>query len=225
MPIQRILGAALAGCFISAVGCGLTEYEAKLNYTRDRGAYVEKTGGFLGTPLTWPDSIAKAPGSRETDPTVPSYEVFFRPPRGVSPTPDINTFAPVLFSYAADVTSGFQALYFGVSSDRNVEDVRREALARLGITNIKWDPIEVARGPGRTPLGWETNAISDRAAPLLAYSIQQDQYAVVVIFRPSGTVAENDVKARILYSLASLVTGNQASRQQQAFQQAKPPKT
>lgn len=213
-----------------ASGCGLTEYENKMDYARSRMAFLEEQNRYLGPPLYWPDSVKMPPGTKPVE--IPTQsEIFIRPPLGIAQMGQaiVPQYFPPLFRFGpartADGTQGgstspFQEMFFGASSLEQPEAFRKRV---LGILNAppqgKWTPRRVRRGPGRPELDLEGyTPYEDRTkSRVYVYAFQAEQYAMAIVYRVAPKANEQDVLLRIEYSLGSVVVGGQAMRLHQGF--------
>jgi hypothetical protein len=111
--------ALLAGLILLPAGCGLSDYSGQM---ANEGALVrqwEEENKLLGEPLQMP-VFPKKEGEKQA----PSWNVFLRPPLGVSPTPvaqqgsKLTQMEGPLAKYTAKGNSfGLQYVYLGVGSD------------------------------------------------------------------------------------------------------------
>lgn len=203
-PILRILPAVL---LLSVPGCGwLNDYQAKMQVEQSRMERFDEENKLLGEAIDMP---AKKEGTKDAD----AAEVFFRPPRGISTTPDKTPLDGFLYRYPRTTnTSPFSEVYVGVVV------ARKDFLTRV---------TELLPGSGdaselsyrRDPLKFEGKSYKDSGAQstYYIYTTQKGNTQVAVVFRVDGTRQNNQWSRMRDLALESLVIGGDAWKMKKDF--------
>jgi hypothetical protein len=206
---MRVSGVALliAGLLVVS-GCGLQDYESRMEYEQKRVKYYEEENQNLEPkPITWP-----AP--KEKKDLMAKEALFFRPPKEVSTTPEDTPLGPLnlFFRYPAKKTSGFEDMLVApLMSFKGADKLKQSILEELGMNGLKPTPKEMGQRSGR-PVPFELYRDTAANAPYL-YVHRNDPFLVLVLFRPGEqNPGAERLEALMDYSLGSLLTGNAATQ-------------
>ncbi len=201
----------LALCLPLSAGCGLSEYEDRMEREQKRVNYIDEENKHLeGTPLKLPEkkSDDKKPDEKEAGP-----ELFFRPPKGFATTAEPKP-TGILIRFGAGSAKGFEYLLVAVERTDKTEDFKKRVQASLvqaSLSTIPGNtkPKEVGQRSDR-PLRYDCVEQSNHPE-LLVYFYREDPYSVAIVFR-KDTAAQGgaNLEESINYSLASLMVGSAA---------------
>jgi hypothetical protein len=192
-----------------AFGCGLADYQEKFARRQERVNYMDQENEYLGKPI-------QLPRKKEGD-SNPSVSVFFRPPLGISTSPDDKPVG-VLSHYhkvgssktSSAKADGIQDLYLAVAINRSWPDFKNDVLASFKSSEGKAGN-ETLSAPGREPLTFETFSFTEGAEPMLSYRFyffRDEIYRVAIGFAgPQSAMSSESTQQAIKFSLGSLVVG------------------
>lgn len=230
----RVLALALAAAGLAAGGCGLTEYEEQVKYQQERIDYIDKQNKYLGPPITPPPRrvgtvVPSAEGEHGGKQTGPDFDLFLRPPLGVSSQCEERPMGAYLYRYKADgslVSGMLVATAVGVSK----EEFWKDLVYTFGAYDA---PVKVEEHKpfGQEPLQFQALGLGPVGPPgqelvYLFYVYQataaEGKSALVGIayMLPPGRVNGQEELAAIDLSLCTLAVGPQAAA---ARQQYRPP--
>ena len=202
--------------FLSASGCGVGEYEARMDEQQKRVQYLDDENKYLeGKPLKLPEK------KTEDKEALLNEEFFFRPPTGISTTPDERPFAGIVYRYASSNNAIFQDLLVAVAKTDKREKFVKDVLSQIpGLGAPK--PHEVGQLIGQ-PVRYDSyHETSPNPTGPYAYFLRDaPPYQVALIFRPVANPASAaNIEASINYSLGSLRVGPAAAQKLRTW---KPP--
>ena len=165
---------------LALAGCGIADYEKKMQEAEVRVQRFDEENRLLGDPLILPP---------HKDMEGPPFDVFLRPPKGVA---NKDKTQPGELGYHYPAASGyFTDLYltFG-SPDDGRDKLEKQIEAILGAAPQNWQPVEINHPFGRPPLTFDAvefvdpRAAANAPANYIAY-VQQapGQPPVGVVFR------------------------------------------
>lgn len=212
-----LLAAALA--FTSCLGCGLSDYEARMRAEEDRLRYIDEEDRLLADPVEVP------PGAEGEAPPV---DVFFRPPKGIQRSPETNpNFAPLIRFRSSNTTVPFSEVYLNVSG-KSLADFRSDVLRVFP----NFDPEKATaytKNPlDRKPLPYlDWPSIGPSWVSVYSYAYEANQRSpvyVAVIFNQNASNTPNAALIKDIkdYSLASLIVGPNAKEKMNLFRAAAP---
>jgi hypothetical protein len=232
---RRIAVALLLGAI---GGCGLAEYEAKMEDGQKRIDYLDKQNAYLGGAIE-PPPPEKAPAGPDGTVTIkPKIELFLRVPKGIE-----TKFEPVtvgggglLYRYPRELATAhpaqksgsapakqppeFQEVLVAVSTDRDRNEFWQAILQPFGGFDTSSMTRETLQAPGRPPLNYEKLAFEAPAPPTnyFCFVHQAQNVFVAVVFSVKRELATNpDVVAAMEYSLKSLGVGAEATALRSRF--------
>jgi len=186
-------------------GCGLTDYEARLEVQEKRLRYMEEENKNLNDhPVNLSD--------RMTEEGHVNYKQFFlRVPLGVFQRPDDRPEGKFDVYLAQKKDSGFVKVLLAVDNDDDVEKFKNDAVKA------------VLKAPVN-PTAKSIPHLSDKPVVFDFYQkdsvqlyIPRDSYSrVAIAFFPSGYGSQASVDERIKYCLASFADGKKAETQRRA---------
>jgi hypothetical protein len=208
--------ALLTAAVLLTVGCGLSDYEYRMNQEQERLDYLEEEARYLGDPVQLPPPKEGKKGAKKDE------DVFFRPPRGISDKADSKQPpGSMLISFPAGRNSKFKDVQMVVSKGKkSVEDFRKEVMLPFGgVRQTK--RITVEHKASHRPQDFDSCGADDPQGPATAYIYfcKQGDYQAAIVFRvpaDSGALGE-EAKNMIRLSLASLVLGRNAQEQWRVY--------
>jgi hypothetical protein len=198
-------------CFVAAgwggLGCGLTQYEGKMEEQQDRLDYMEQENKHLS-----PGYLQLPPTKEDKKVIIPGNHFFCRPPIGISLTPTEQKLGDVLYVFPATSNkSPIREMLAGMAKAGKSSKFTEEVLSALGIMASTKKYREL-RPPGRPVMRFEQYQESDGEQITDVYFYRQDApYEVAIAFRVTLQGGkESAVKEDIDYSLRSLRAGSVA---------------
>ncbi len=176
-PFRILIPIAL----LALTGCGVADYEKKMQDAEVRVQRFDEENRLLGEPLFLPAHTDKEEGA--------PIDVFLRPPKGVE-TKDKTQPGELEYHYPA--TSGVCTdLYLSFGAKDDGRDKLEKAIAdRLGAAAPNWQPVEVRPPFGRPAVAFDAvefadpRAAANAPADYIAYVHQTPGLpAVGVVFR------------------------------------------
>jgi hypothetical protein len=101
VAVPRAAWAALPLALLAG-GCGLADYEARMQQAQARVNRYDEENRVLGDPIIIPSRKVEAKvegGRRGAARSVPIVALFLRPPRGISPAPEDEAIKDLVFRY------------------------------------------------------------------------------------------------------------------------------
>lgn len=200
----------LAASLLVGSGCGLEHYEQQLDAEQKRVKYLDDENQNLDAPLKLPERKA------EDKEAVQEKDFFFRPPKGISATPEPKPIG-ILYRYpASDPNGNLQDILLAVVKKDGTEKFRNEVLQVLqsqGLRAAGPPKNRVVGGAAGRPLSYDfyelQGAPNQPAGSVYFYRENvpgEGVYQVALAFRgtpssPAGIAAENPVLELALASL------------------------
>jgi hypothetical protein len=183
-------------------GCGLTDYEARLEVQEKRLKYMEEENKNLNDrPVNLSDRVTEDGGVK--------YKQFFlRVPLGISHNVDDKAEGKFDVYQSLKPESGFQKILLAVENDDDVEKFKTAVVAAL----FKPAPTPTVKSIPRPLDKPQTYDFYQKDGKQL-YIPQNSYYRVAIAFFPSGSANQTLVDERIKYSLASFADGRKAETQ------------
>jgi len=211
--LRRLPLAALfvgAASLLMIAGCGVTEYESRMGHEQARLEYFDRENQLLAAPIKWPERKEEKKDEKAPDNFLPT-DVFFRPPKGIEPTPQTaGQFQRLLPSPKAETQPLFQEIRILVAKGKGREAFRPEALQALGVGG---SPAEkVVNVPGRKPMLLEHYRNEQGSLSVQAFLYGEENFQAVVVFysaKPDPAVID--------VSLGTLYLGYAADVQHAAY--------
>jgi hypothetical protein len=230
----------LAAALILPMGCGLSDYEAKLAAAQKYAERVDEENEHLGDPL-------ELPPSKEQSSAMPGQtglDIFFRPPKGIAATPEKTApLGELLYRYprkpaqqprysnpAFAVPSGalenpdspFVEVDFAVAQGGDWNDFVQkiyQPFKALQRPEQKSEAVKVTKEPrGRPRLEFQTLTFEDPQSTYQVYFHQAHTTHVAIVYRVLREKAQTEVtKKEIDLSLQSLAVGPEASTQRSRY--------
>ena len=188
----------LAVGLLSGPGCGLSDYERKMEEVQQaQRQFEEETKLLAGTTLKLPE---KQTGNVAGE--APLTTLFgFRPPRGIATTPAQSPLGP-LGVYHGSTDSGFNDVLAGAVKARGRESFQQQVLQRLGVEGVA-NKLEVKRPNGQT-LPFDYYQQDGPTQSTRVYFTELGDYVVAIAFRIPADTAWSTVEPKIKASLATL---------------------
>ncbi|HEV3081182.1 MAG TPA: hypothetical protein VGY66_15490 [Gemmataceae bacterium] len=200
--IQRRFGFLILALVLGSGGCGLTDYEARLEVQEKRLKYMEEENKNLNDrPVNLADRVTEEGGVK--------YKQFFlRVPLGVSHNPEEKGEGKFDVYKPLKPDSGFQKILLAVENDDDVEKFKTAVVAAL----LKAPATPTVKSIPR-PLDKPQAYDFYQKDGVQLYIPQNSYYRVAIAFFPSGSANQTLVDERIKYSLASFADGRKAEAQ------------
>jgi hypothetical protein len=219
-----------AALLLGAIGgCGLAEYEAKMEEAQKRIDYLDKLNAYLGGAIEPPPPEKNPAGPDGTVTIKPKIDLFLRVPKGIETKFEPATVGGVLYRYPRDPATArpvqragsapvkqppeFQEVLVAVSTDRSRDEFWQAILGPFGGIDTSSMTRETLQTPGRPPLIYEKLAFSAPSPPTSYFFFvhQGPNVLVAVVFTVKHDLATNaEVVAAMEYSLRSLGVGPEA---------------
>jgi hypothetical protein len=240
-----VVGAAVV--LLGASGCGLSEYEEKLDREQKRLQQIDETNKFLGDPIEVPqikDPNPNAPPGATTD-------IFFRPPRGIGSKFEATPRGELLYQYPnvsrtlASVqrrqVSAEESLFlnvFAAVTPTTAPPGNWEAFAIkvqqafAGLTPSGQPVLVPVSPPGRSRMEFQSLSFAEPAndatkQPTIyrVYFYKGESYNVAIVYHHGQDKVQNaDVNKIIDFSLQSLALGPEAATKSSQWQRSHPRK-
>ena len=206
-PLQRLTGTlALASLLLICGGCGLTDYEARLEMQQKRLKYMEEANKNLNEgPVNLSD--------RATEEVAGNYKDFFlRLPLGISADPTGKPVGRFDVYPSLKQDSGFRDVLLAVANEENGDRFKNDLLKILNITGNPTSR-DIPR-PLEKPLGYDFY----QGQNVQLYIPQNSKYQTAIAFRTSGSGNAAVIEERIKFCLASFADGTKAQAQRTILQ-------
>jgi hypothetical protein len=242
-PARGLLALGL----VLATGCGLGDYEKRVEEERARVQAIDEEEQALGTPLLMPDNPFAADEAKGHP--MPQNEVFLRPPRGISSRPadaEKPTRAGDVFLFRYPGPEGYNLFLAGaapgtLATQQFRKDVRTalsEYAANLSKQPLTFPPNAALTGVikqppvSRTvklpPIRLEGQSVDDSAADdkghryLLHFQRVAGNRQIAVIYQlPRAAAGQANVTQAIDLSLRTLGIGPDAALQRKVYEERK----
>jgi hypothetical protein len=214
--------ALAAALFLVAVGCGLHEYEERLDQQQQRLAYIEEENKNLGAPV----KFKARKEVKEGETTKPAPKIFLRLPKGI-PVQGEETFpGSLLYCFNKDsskATGVDEVCVAGGKEEHFEKDVVAEVRKRFMLDEPRRQEDKV-----ETPLDGEAvrftaySAIDGKTpkSSYLIYFYENAGYHVAIVYRQQPATDDSGKIAfdpRIDYSIKSLAMGAAAVQKQREY--------
>jgi hypothetical protein len=222
----RLAGFGLLAAGVALLGgCGLTEYEAKIELEQKRLEYVDAEASFLEGPVNFPE-----PGKDAPKDAVKSRDVFLRPPKGVGTKVAATPVkaSPLLHEYpAARQNNAVRRVWVAVNRTMKEEDFKKQVLSTFGASG-GFKATNAVNEAGRFTRKYDTlrqdNSAQQTTTEFNFYKDKSFNAAVVFeVALADGGNPNSAASQAIRYSLASLRLGREAAGELSAFRSAAPP--
>jgi hypothetical protein len=216
-------------------GCGLADYEAKMDAAQKRLEYLDKESVYLGDPIEPPPVIR--PATEEGAPKPKPIDLFFRPPRGIATKYEAMPVGSILYRYLRDPLSSqriaprtagqpiksppeFQEVLVAMSADRSRDEFWNDILNAFGGVDAKNMTREIKQPLGRQPLTFDKLPFNVSPPPtsyfVFVYEAQNVHVAIIFSVK-QDKAADAEVANAMDFSLKSLAVGPEALRLKQQY--------
>ena len=137
---------------LAPIGCGLADYEFKMQLADARLDRIMAENELLGDPLILPTGDA-----------APAANVFLRPPKGVSKNPVDPTETPLHYSATAGVCTDLY-LWIGAKDD-DKDKLKKRIENWLSSPMATWQPCAVQPPDGRPEIAFDAAVFTGVNAP------------------------------------------------------------
>jgi hypothetical protein len=205
-----LLASAVAAC----AGCGLQDYEKKMGEQQVRLKYESEENSYLH-PLPI-QILGKKPDGKELD--FNSENLFFRPPEGIENRPD-EKFVGSFNRFPATEGLGFKEMLVAIVRSEDREKFKSEILKELHLSGPPKVTTATRLGVTRSFELYELDG--PKESTRLFWDQGDPNFQVAIAFRVPGTASNwSSVEQKIVYSLASLMTGIPATTQHRTYKPA-----
>ncbi|HEV8062466.1 MAG TPA: hypothetical protein VGP68_21485 [Gemmataceae bacterium] len=216
--------ATVASACLTSAGCGLQDYEARMETQQNRLRYLELQNQNLEPyKLQLPD--------RKPEDDLAKEEFFMRPPKGISGDGDDKIIGSDIAHFPANGGTPIRDVWVAAVKRDNDKKFQKDVLELLKINARKVQTKTVGGvGMPQLPFDWIHD---DQGAKGIfdAYFYKKSPFLAAIVFRTEGN-KENAVTTppQIDYALASLRLGSEAKAQRlgksnaTSFKTTKPPK-
>ena len=171
---------------LAPAGCGLTDYENKMQVAEDRLKRFDDENKLLGDPLVLPAGDAP-----------PLADVFVRPPKGVEKNPTDPKEAPLHYPAKNAVCTDLY-LWIGAKDD-DKESLKKKVGNWLSSAAGTWQPFTVQPPNGRPAVAFESAQFAPANAPAFRVYLHPTPNGVPVavvykVAQPSPAGADDAIK-------------------------------
>lgn len=231
-PAARLLALALAAAGFSS-GCGLSDYEQQVRFQQDRIDYIDRQNRYLSpTPINPPPrragGAAAAPeGEGSGKPATGSdFDLFLRPPQGISSQYEERPIGAYLYKYKSD-NAQFAGMLVATAVGVGKEDFWKDLVYTFGQYEAP-AKLEEHTPFGQEPMQFQSLGLgpigpSGQDYVYLFYVYQgttADGKAALVgiaFMVPPGRVNSQEELTAIDLSLCTLAVGPQAAQAKQSY--------
>lgn len=191
---------------LACTGCGLADYEARMEMQQRKLRYAEDENKNL-------EGYKVVLSDRKSDDNVAKEEFFLRPPKGVSGTGDDKTVGQDIVHFPGSGSGPIQDMWVAAVKRDNEAKFQKDVLELLKITTRAKKPKTVG-GTGLTQLNYDWVHDDQGAKGTFdAYFFKKAPYLVAVVFRTEGGKEGGASPPQIDYALASMRVGSEARAQ------------
>jgi hypothetical protein len=206
-------------CIVAALacGCGLSEYESLMANSQERVRRFEEENKNLDDPIKWPEK-------KENEKNY--VDVFFRPPKGISLTPNPNKNGS-LYVYPRTASSGpIQEIWLGASTQAKfAEEVGKLCPPAVGAPAISH--VDVQPPYREESLYFNITSFDDVASTYVICIYKKEIVEVAVVFHlektkgivlfPQEETKRSELLTKLELSLESLGVDADAAKLRRAF--------
>jgi hypothetical protein len=204
--MRRIAKYWLTAATMVCAGCGLADYEARMDLQQKKLRYAEEQNQNLeGYKVLLPD--------RKPEDEVSKEEFFFRPPKGFDGNGDDKTIGADIAHFPAKSEGHFKDLWIAAVKRDNEAKFQKDVLELLKINTRAKKPKTVG-GVGLTQLNYDW-VHDDQGArgSYDAYFYKKAPYLVAIVFKTDSSKEGAGPPPQVDYALASLRVGSEARGQ------------
>jgi hypothetical protein len=192
------LGTLAAGLLCSS-GCGLSDYEKKMEEAQQAQRRFEEAANLLErTPLQLPDKKGSVEGGEGALSTL----FGFRPPRGISTTPEKRRLGSLGVYRSTSDASGFKEVLAGASKSGERQGFQHDVLEQLGVSGTARS--KEVKQPGGKVVSFEYYEKDAEQQSTRVYFCQAGPYQIAIAFRIAAGSNWSGVESKIDASLATL---------------------
>jgi hypothetical protein len=219
-------------------GCGLADYESKMERGQKLIEFIDKQNVYLGNPIEPPPPEKAPAGPDGTVVPKPKVELFLRLPKGIETKPEPATMGPILYRYPKEVITAtrpsakagpipkglpeFQEVLVAMSTERGRDEFWTAILSPFGAVDTSTMTRETLQAPGRPSLMFEKLSFNASLPLPNSYNhcfVHQAQNVMVGIVYsvPVDKANDPEIKAAMEASLMSLAVGPEAAQARARF--------
>jgi hypothetical protein len=196
-----------ASALVALFGCGLSEYEEKMERSQQRIDDFDRDNQFLGNPIELPTK------KNEEGKPLPQVEIFLRPPRKVVSQPKADMRADLLYRYPGNDPFIEMDVATLPEKDNPPGTLWKDVVAALGAPDAV-PKTEQKQATGRPPRMFDAVAFTfDQTEPGISYYVYATtgggfQVAIVYVV-PKMRATNPEATTAIDLSLKSLGLGQE----------------
>jgi hypothetical protein len=236
--LRRVRSVRLAAplLLLAIGGCGLADYESKMERGQKLIEFIDKQNVYLGNPIEPPPPEKAPAGPDGTVVPKPKVELFLRLPKGIKTKTEPPTMGPILYRYpkeeitatrpsakAGPIQKGlpeFQEALVAVSTERDRDQFWTAILSPYGV-EPSTPTRETLQVPGRPSLTFEKLSFSTSSPPPSSYYFYvhqaQNVWVGIVFSMKLEKATDPEVIAAMEASLRSLAVGPEAAQARTRF--------
>lgn len=203
----------LAGLLLLAAGCGVSEYEAKMQETQRRVQRFDEESKLLDSPLTIPTPPAKDKNAP------PPPLLFVRPPRGILPSAN-NEKEPrnrILYTFPAKgVNAAGPFINMEVAVGDKSKDFEAEVLRSFSPSGNLTQKQRQFKPPGRDPLTFQSTEFEEGQGHYSVNLWRGQDHQVALVYSIQRGQREKAAKA-LDASLESFAVGKDVGKARQSL--------
>ncbi|CAN5140315.1 hypothetical protein BH10PLA2_BH10PLA2_26740 [soil metagenome] len=217
LAMHRVVTVCLAAQAIAFTGCGLADYEARMDLQQKKLKYVEEENKNLE-----PYKIQLS--DRKPDDSVPKEDLFLRPPKGIDGNGDDKTIGADIVHFPGKTDGTYKEMWVAAVKRDNEAKFQKDVLEQLKINARAKKPKPVG-GVGLTQLTYDWVHDDQGARGTYdAYFLKKAPFLVAVVFKTESNKDAANPPPQIDFALASLRLGSEARTQKAGKPPASPPK-
>jgi hypothetical protein len=193
----------LATQTIAFAGCGLADYEARMDLQQKKLKYIEEENKHLE-----PYKIQLS--DRKPDDSVPKEDLFLRPPKGIDGNGEEKTLGVDIVHFPGKTDGTYKEMWVAAVKRDNEAKFQKDVLEQLKI-NARAKKPKAASGVGSPPLNYDwVHDDQGTRGTYDAYFYKKAPYLVAVVFKTESNKDAANPPPQIDFALASLRLGSEA---------------
>ena len=204
--MRRIVNYCLVATALTCAGCGLGDYEARMELQQKKLKYAEEQNQNL-------EGFKVMLADRKPEDDVVKEDFFFRPPKGFDGNGDEKTIGADIVHFNVIKEGAFKDLWIAAVKRDNEAKFQKDVLELLKI-NSKTKKPKTVGGVGLTQLNydWVHDDQGSRGC-YDAYFYKKAPYLVAIVFKTESSRDGSNGPPQIDYALASMRVGQDARGQ------------
>ncbi len=215
--MSRIAKYCLVATVLVCGGCGLGDYEARMDLQQKKLKYAEEQNQHL-------EGFKVQLSDRKPEEAVVKEDFFFRPPKGFDGNGDDKTIGADIVHFPVTKEGAFKDLWIAAVKRDNEAKFQKDVLELLKI-NSKTKKPKTVGGVGLTQVNydWVHDDQGSRGC-YDAYFYKKAPYLVAIVFKTDSSKDGAGPPPQVDYALASMRVGSEARGQKVVKTPTSPPK-